>query len=202
MVRSLQIPSSFYTILLLTLLLSNRVHGFGGVSMNPLLSFRMVTRGNSLTRTYSARTPATKHAHADAEGFTASGNDELMEAMRSLMESHKNDMMDEQRKFQDEQRKFLETQLSIMAKNQETQFNDMMDKLQGMEDEQREFHDTMLKDQETRYKIQKTHNKIMADTIMVDEMQEKKLKALEHKVGILEDKARAEARREFADDFS
>ena len=73
-------------MLLLTLLLSNMVNGFGGVSMNPLLSSRMVMRGCSLTRTQSerndeaflpwnmARTPTTKHADADAdaEGSPAS----------------------------------------------------------------------------------------------------------------------------------
>jgi hypothetical protein len=86
MVRSfiLILPSSFYTMLLLTLLLSNnRVHGFGSSSVsmnNPLLSSRMVTQGYSLlTRTHSerndkaflpwnmARTPTTTHAHADAD---------------------------------------------------------------------------------------------------------------------------------------
>jgi hypothetical protein len=93
--RSLLIPSSFYTmlLLLLTLLLANRqAHGFGGVSMNPLLSSRMVTRGYSLIRTHSerndkaflpwnmVRTPTTKHAmHADAVA-------EMLEMMRSILE--------------------------------------------------------------------------------------------------------------------
>jgi hypothetical protein len=78
-------------MLLLTLLLSNKVRRFGGVSMNPLMSSRMVTRGYSLTRTHSERndkeaflswnmapTPTAKHTDADvvadAEGFTASEN--------------------------------------------------------------------------------------------------------------------------------
>ncbi len=109
------IPSSLYTMLLLALLLSNRVHGFGGVSMNPLLSSRMmVTRDYSSTRRHSERndisflpwnmkrTPTTKHAHAhahahahtdadaDAEGSPAFGKSELMERMmRSMLESQK-----------------------------------------------------------------------------------------------------------------
>jgi hypothetical protein len=52
MARSILIPSSFYTtlLLLLTLLLANRqAHGFGGVSMTPLLSTRTSITSASTT---------------------------------------------------------------------------------------------------------------------------------------------------------
>jgi hypothetical protein len=90
---------------------------FGGVSMSPLMSSRMVTRGYSLTRTYSARAPANKRAHADAaEGFTASGNYERMEVlMRSLMETRNDMMADTMQGMKDEMFSMLETRNDIMA---------------------------------------------------------------------------------------
>lgn len=49
MVRSLLIPSSFYTMLLLlqTFALASQVHGFGGVSMTPLITTRTSTGTSS-----------------------------------------------------------------------------------------------------------------------------------------------------------
>jgi hypothetical protein len=58
MARSILIPSSFYTtlLLLLTLLLANRqAHGFGGVSMTPLLSTR-TSITSTTTTLYGATT--------------------------------------------------------------------------------------------------------------------------------------------------
>jgi hypothetical protein len=57
MAQSILIPSSFYTMLLLmlTVMLANRVHGFGGVSMTPLLSTRTsITSSSSRTTTLYA----------------------------------------------------------------------------------------------------------------------------------------------------
>jgi hypothetical protein len=177
-------------MLLLTLLLSNRVHGFGGVSMNPLLlSSRIVTRGYSLTRTHSerndkaflswnmARTSTTRHANADAnaEGFTASEY-KLIEMMRSIVKSQ-NDTVDEVRKNQ---------------KTQDDKMQSMQDQIQGMKDEMRSTLET--------------HHRIMMDELQAMEKREdKRHSTLEDMLDVLiEDKTRAEARlvSEFADDFS
>jgi hypothetical protein len=131
-------------LLLLILIKSTGVPGFGIPYVPP--STQLSAHGNGVSKSTQLSTVADADAgantDADAEGFTASGNHELMEAMRIMMESHKNDMMDEQRKFQDEQRKFLETELSIMAKDQETHNKLMAEKAQGMEDEQRKYRET------------------------------------------------------------
>jgi polyhydroxyalkanoate synthesis regulator phasin len=151
MVQSLLIPSSFYTMLLLALLLSNRVHGFGGVSMNPLLSSRMmVTRGHSLTRTHSerndkaflpwnmARTPTTKHARAnDAEGSRPdSGKYEFMEMMRSMLKSQK-DMAEnmatkEQVQGLNEQVQGLKEQVQGLATKEQVQGLATKEQVQGL----------------------------------------------------------------------
>jgi ElaB/YqjD/DUF883 family membrane-anchored ribosome-binding protein len=125
MVRSLQIP-------LLTLLLSNRVHGFG-VSMNPLLSSRMVTRGYSLTRTHSerndkaflprnmARTTTTKHAHAD--GIMDDEMLDIEDEMRSMLKNRNDIMADEMQGMRKDKIQGMKDKMQGMRK----------DKIQGME---------------------------------------------------------------------
>jgi hypothetical protein len=190
------IPSSFYTMLLLALLLSNRVHGFGGVSMNPLLSSRMmVTRGYSLTRRHSERndisflpwnmkrTPTTKHAHAhahtdadaDAEGSPAFGKSELMERMmRSMLESQKE--MDE----------------NIQGLLDDTK--QMRDDTKQMRDDTKQMRGML---QDILKRQEKTATKEQVQDL------ENTLLDLENNIGILvEIEARAKTRRKFADDFS
>jgi polyhydroxyalkanoate synthesis regulator phasin len=174
-------------MLLLALLLSNRVHGFGGVSMNPLLSSRMmVTRGYSLTRRHSERndisflpwnmkrTPTTKHAHAhtdadaDAEGSPAFGKSELMERMmRSMLESQK----------------------------------EMDENIQGLLDDTKQMRDDTKQMRGMLQDILKRQEKTATKEQVQD--LENTLLDLENNIGLLvEIEARAKTRRKFADDFS
>jgi regulator of replication initiation timing len=203
MVQSLLIPSSFYTRLLLALLLSNRVHGFGGVSMNPLLSSRMmVTRGYSLTRAHSernditflpwnmARTPTTKHAHADAhadadadaEGSPAFGKYELKERMmRSMLETQKD--MAENMATTKEQIQGLESTLSSLQ-DEGKQLRDEHKQLRGM-----------LQDMEKRQGK-------MATKEQVQDL-ENSLSELEHIIrGLARIEARAKAGPKVANEFN